>query len=87
MTPKKFKEVNVTYAENQSQYTPLPVFKNKSSEGEVIACYNLSFKERVKLLFTGEIWLVLLTFNKPLTPSFITAEKSEAFNMIKSKQD
>ena len=77
MIPKKFKEVNVTFAENQPEYIPLPAFVNKSAEGEVITCWNLSFKERLRVLFKGEIWLSLMTFNKPLTPTFITTKKED----------
>ena len=77
MEPKKFKEVNVTFAENQPEYIPLPAFRNDSPQGEVITCWDLSFKERLRILFKGEIWLSLWTFNKPLTPTFITTKKSD----------
>lgn len=30
MTPIKFKEQNVTFAESQPEYMPLPAFKNDS---------------------------------------------------------
>lgn len=80
MTPKRFKEANVTFAENQPEYLPLPAFRNQSPQGEVTTCWNLTFKERLRVLFKGEIWLCLLTFNKPLTPTFITTKKSELIN-------
>jgi len=32
-----------------------------------------------EMLFKGEIWLSLLTFNKPLTPSFMTTKKIDLF--------
>jgi hypothetical protein len=82
MTPKRFKEVNVTFAENQQEYIPLPAFKNQSPQGEVITCWNLTFKERLRVLFKGEIWFCLLTFNKPLTPTLITTKKSDLINSI-----
>ena len=77
MTPKQFKEANVTFAKDQPEYQPLPAFRNDS---EVITCWNLTFKERFRILFKGEIWLSLLTFNKPLTPSFITTKKSDVLS-------
>jgi hypothetical protein len=77
MKPKQFKEVNITYAKNQPEYNQLPAFKNDSLQGEVITCWELSFKERLRILFKGEIWLSLFTFNKPLTPSFLTTKKSD----------
>ena len=77
MTPKQFKEANVTFAKDQPEYQPLPAFINDSPQGEVITCWNLSFRERLRVLFKGEIWLSLLSFNKPLTPSFMTTKKSD----------
>lgn len=77
MKPKEFPEHNVVFAKDQPEYLPLPAFRNNSPQGEVITCWNLSFRERLRVLLTGEIWLSLLTFNKPLTPTFITTKKSE----------
>jgi len=85
MKPIKFKEVNITYAENQSEYLPLPVFKNDSPHGECISCWQLSFKERIIILFTGKLWVSLMSFNKPLTPSFFTTKKSEVLITNKTK--
>lgn len=81
MKPKDFKEVNVTFAKDQSQYNPLPAFKNKSNEGEVIFCMGLSFTERIRVLFNGEIWVSLMTFNKPLTPSYHSTQKKDVLNI------
>ena len=80
MKPIKFKEQNVTYAENQSEYLPLPALKVKSDKGEVISCWQLNIIERLRLLLTGKLWVCLLSFNKPLTPSFFTTKKSELIN-------
>lgn len=77
MNPIKFNEANVVFAEDQPEYLQLPAFKNDSTKGEVVTCWNLSFRERVRVLFKGKIWLNLLTFNKPLTPIFITTQKSD----------
>lgn len=77
MKPIKFKEQNITYAENQPEYLPLPAFKNESAQGEVISCWQLSWSERLRILITGKLWVSLLSFNKPLTPSFFTTKKSE----------
>jgi len=75
MEPKKFKESNVVFAENQEEYTPLPAFKDES--GIVVSCWNLSFRERLRLLFTGSLWVSMMTFNQPLTPMFLTTIKKE----------
>lgn len=77
MKPTNFKEANVVFAKDQTEYQPLPAFKADSPQGEVVTCWKLSFGERLRILFKGEIWLCLLSFNKPLTPSFMTTKKSE----------
>lgn len=73
----KFPECNITYAENQPEYNPLPGFKAKTERGEFVFCHQLDWKERLKILFTGKLWVCLLTFNKPLTPSFHSVHKKD----------
>ena len=77
MEPIKFKEHNAVYAEDQPQYKPLPVFKYESKEGECVSCWKLSWGERFKIFFTGKLWVSLMTFNKPLTPSLFTVNKKD----------
>ena len=77
MKPIKFKEQNCTYAENQPEYLPLPAFKSDKPDGQVISCWSLSFSERIRILFTGKLWVSLMMFHKPLTPSFFTTKKSD----------
>jgi hypothetical protein len=66
MRPIDFPEKNCTFAKNQPEYLPLPAYK--SPDGEVISCWGLTLKERVKVLFAGKLWLRILTFNNPLQP-------------------
>ena len=83
MKPIKFKEQNCTYAENQPEYLPLPAFKSDEPGGQVTSCWSLSFSERVRVLFTGKIWVSLMMFNKPLTPTFFTTKKSDVLIITK----
>lgn len=69
MKPIEFKESNVTFAKDQPEYLPLHAYR--SDDGEVISCWKLTFGERLKVLFTGKVFLQILTFNKPLQPSKI----------------
>ena len=62
----KFKECNVTYAENQPEYLSLPA--HRTNNGVVTCCWGLSIKERLIVLFTGRVFLKILTFNNPLQP-------------------
>lgn len=86
MKPVKFKESNVTYAENQPQYQPLPVLKLEGEEGNVIACWKLNFWERLSVLFLGRIWINLMTFNKPLTPTYLSAFRHNVFSLPKDSK-
>jgi len=83
MHPIEFKEQNIVFAKDQPEYRPLPAFKNDSPQGEVISCYKLSFIERLQILFTGKMWISVLSFNKPLTPQFLSVYKSEVFQAKK----
>ena len=78
MKPIKFKGHNVVYAENQKEYLPLPVYKEKN--GTVTSCWKMTLFERLKVLFTGKIYFMTLTFNQPLQPqlpkvTFTTTEE------------
>jgi hypothetical protein len=64
--PVEFAEQNCVFAKNQPEYLPLPTHKTEA--GEVISCWALTWKERFKILFTGRLWLSVLTFNAPLQP-------------------
>lgn len=77
MKPIEFPEQNIVFAKDQPEYLPLPAFMNDSLQGEVVSCWRLSFMERIRILWTGKLWVELLTFNKPLTPSFFTTKKSD----------
>jgi len=72
MNPVSFKEQNSTHGETQPQYVALPTHSVVGDpEGRVISCWNLSFKERMILLFTGKIWVSLLTFKHPIQPQLL----------------
>lgn len=83
MKPIEFPEQNTVYAKDQPQYQPLPAFKADTPQGEIVSCWKLSFKERIVLLFTGKLWVSLMCFNKPLTPSFFTVKKSDILTKTK----
>ncbi len=77
MKPIEFSEQNTIIAENQPEYLPLPAFKNDSTEGEVVSCWELSFIERIRILFTGKLWVMIMTFNQGLAPILFTTKKSD----------
>ncbi len=75
MEPVKFKESNCTFAKDQPEYLSLPVWRKPNSpKGIIVCCWKATFMERIKILFSGKLYLSLLTFNKALTPNRIYAE-------------
>jgi hypothetical protein len=62
----------VTFAEDQPEYLPLPAWRD--ANGTVVTRWRLSLKERIRVLFTGDLWLTLMTFNHPLQPVKLTTD-------------
>ena len=62
MSPIKFKEANKNLSKPSSmtdeECGPLWVFNDND---QCISCWKLSFKERVKALFFGNIWIGILS--------------------------
>ena len=73
--PIIFKEINRTFAKDQPPYLPLTAFQHQDDWLCVTSCWGLNFIERIKVLFTGKIWVSMPTFGKPLTPVKIDVNK------------
>ena len=61
------------YAKDQPQYFPLPA--RVDSEGTVVTCWQLTWRERMTLLLRGTLFLTLSTFNRPLQPIRCSVDK------------
>ncbi len=83
MKPIPFEGQNTVIAKDQKEYVPLPALRFNDEQGNLVFCSYLSPRERLKVLFTGRIWVCLLTFNKPVTPSFLTVNRDEVFKLNK----
>jgi len=57
-----------TFGANQPEYLPLPVVVIHRPEVEVISCWMLSWRERLKMLLTGKIWISQYSFGHALQP-------------------
>jgi glycerophosphoryl diester phosphodiesterase len=68
MKPVTFDEANITYAEHQPEYLPLPALKIQENKGLVISCWELTDYELDEVKKTKKIYLHQLTFNTPLQP-------------------
>lgn len=55
---------------------PTPVFVvPNDTEGKVVACWQMNIAERLYLLFTGRLWLVVWTMGKLVPPMAQTVLK------------
>ena len=64
------------FARHQPEYTPLPAVV---VESRVITRWKLSWRERLKLLATGNLWLTLLTFGQPLQPILLEVDSPKRY--------
>ncbi len=64
----------VTYAEDQPEYLQLPVVRSRDDEARVISRWRLTWRERLRLLWRGELYLQMLTFHHPLQPVLLSVE-------------
>lgn len=80
MKPIEFKHCNTEFAKHQKEYNTLPALKIPTVEGTVTTCWRLSFKERLRVLFLGNVWMQLMTFNNPLQPSLLTTSNRELYH-------
>jgi hypothetical protein len=59
---------NTMYAEHQAQYKRLPALVAMAQPGRATTRWQLTWRERWKVLLTGELWIQGLTFCRPLMP-------------------
>lgn len=62
----------VVYAKDQPEYLPLPSYK--TTDGRVLTRWRLTLGERIRVFLSGDVYLQVLTFNRPLQPVKLTAE-------------
>jgi hypothetical protein len=65
----EFPEQTVVIAKHQPQYNPMPAWRREDDvEGLIVCCWRLTWRERIKLLFTGKLWHSILTFKQAIQP-------------------
>jgi len=73
-----FKEQTTVIAKEQPAYQPLPAHRFPNDpQGRIAFCWQGSWKERIKFLFTGKLWHQVLTFNYPVQPQMLALEKPD----------
>lgn len=74
----EFPEQTTVIAKDQPEYNPLPAHRFKDdTHGRIACCWQLSWRDRLKVLRTGKVWHQILTFNQPLQPQLLTVDKPE----------
>lgn len=67
MIPTEFSDQNFTIAANQPEYITLPV--HVTQDGMIVSCWKAtSWAERLRFLFTGQMFVAILTFGGKLQP-------------------
>lgn len=61
----------VVFARDQPQYLALPAVREP--DGSVITRWHATWRERLRVLVHGDVWLTLLTFGAPLQPVKLAA--------------
>lgn len=85
MNPIPFKEQTVVIAEDQDEYLNLPALILDNPQRETISCWHATVLERLRILFTGKVWLGVWTFGHPLQPLMMFARKP--FKEVKQSRD
>ena len=67
------KLVETVYAKDQPPYLPLPVFRYE--DGTVLMRWHMTVWERLLALVHGDVYVWLMTFNKPLQPISVRVER------------
>ena len=65
MTPIEFPQQTIVWAKDQPPYLPLPAYTDAR---ETISCWRLTWRERLKILFFGRLWLRQMNFGNALQP-------------------
>ena len=65
MRPLEFPEQTMVWAKDQAPYLPLPAYTN---DRETITLWGLTWRERLRVLWTGRLWLRQLNFGGALQP-------------------
>jgi hypothetical protein len=74
---RNYEAVETVYAKDQPEYQPLPSLR--LPDGKVLTRWKASWQERLRILFTGNVYLTMLTFNKKLQPVMVDTKPDEEF--------
>jgi len=59
------------FGADQSEYQPLPAYRVGDENKTVVSRWRLSWRERLRVLISGNILLSRMTFGHPIQPSML----------------
>lgn len=65
-----FEDQEVVLAKDQPEYVPLPALPVNDGR-QIITRWRLSLRERLSILFRGDLYLWVWTFRRPVQPVFL----------------
>ena len=78
-----FKGCNVEVAADQPEYNSMPGMVYGDPSGTKLFCWQLTCKERIKILFTGRLWQYMLCFDQYQQPQRMTVDEPKAVTLIR----
>ena len=75
MKPIPFEGCNVEVAKDQPEYGTMPGLLFGDDNGTKLFCWQLTWRERIKILFTGKLWQFMLCFHQPQQPQHLTVDR------------
>ena len=82
-----FKLPVTTFAKDQPEYIALPAHVGPPPDFMTVTRWRFSFTERVRILLSGDLWLTILTFGKPLQPVKLDAECPIFGHLMSDEED
>ncbi len=76
MDPVTFEGYNMVFGAGQEEYRDLPA--HRDDDGQVVSCWRLTWRERFRMLWTGRLYLAVLTFHTPMQPQLPSVENPVA---------
>lgn len=81
MKPTTFKHQNIVFAKDQKRVSAASGIKTRDTRMSCNIVLELTGWEQVNILFTGRMWLNLLSFNNPLTPSLLSVNRKDMYSI------
>lgn len=71
MKPVAFDGMSSVMGVGQPEYDPLPAYRG---EKETLSCWRLTWRERLTVLFRGNVWVWQMDFGRPTNPLSLQVE-------------